>query len=433
MDLNPDLLPEIEPTAVDPPDAAAVERFKQADRKRTVEPTDWPQLFGPDRTSAVQTQANPIWGNEGPPELWSVKVGTGYGSPVVSAGRVVFTHREGDEEIVQCVDAESGEPIWGHRYPTTFVCKVEYSDGPYATPVIFDGDVYAVGSQGQVFCLNLNTGEVKWSRDLHQEYQMEDDLFPVGSAPGIVGDRLIFNLGAVDKDAGVIAIDRQSGKTLWESTDQGMAYCSPFAATIHGEPFVFVVTNIGLVSLHPETGKVDWIIEHRCRSPMSYNSVSPLVYEDKVLVVTGPGPGALCVQVQADRSYQQIWKNRRVIDCQYNTLMLSADHVYAFTAAGQGGAELRCVEINTGQLKWKYHSLLRRGQGLIAGDAMIILGEQGHLASLVVSARTPQVLAFTEQPLMSPPCYCAPAIADGRLYLKDEQRVACFQLNERGQ
>ncbi len=421
----------IEPVKADQPDAIAVEKFRQATaaKQTSLPATDWPQLFGPQRTSAVPTTpTNPTWGKDGPELLWSAEVGTGYGSPVVASGRVVFNHRVGDEEIVACVDASSGAKLWEHRYRTTFHCEMEYSDGPYSTPLIAGGDVYVVGGQGQMFCLDLETGQVNWDRDLHAEYGLEDDIFPVGSAPIAVDDRLIFNVGAANREAGVIAIDRSSGETLWEATDHDAAYCSPFAATIHGEPFVFVFTQRGLVSLHPTTGKIDWEIEHRGRAPMSYNSVSPLVHQDRVLVVTGPGPGALCVQVQPDRSYKTRWEDRRVIDSQYNTLMLAGDHIYGFTAAGQGGAELRCVDMRTGELKWKYASVLRRGQGLIAGGAMIILGERGHLASLLVSSQSPQVLAFTAGPLMKADCYCAPAYAAGRLYLKDQQRVACFKL-----
>ena len=424
-----DVLPEIEPGEADAPDRQAIEDFQATDLRAANQPEDWPQLFGPHRTSAVATPVRAIWGDKGPPLLWTLDVGTGYGSPAVVGDRVVFNHRLDDEEIVQCVDARSGDPIWDHRYATSFKCEMEYSDGPYCTPVIADGDVYTLGGQGQLMCLDLESGDVRWSRDLHTEYELKDDIFPTGSAPGVVGDRLIFNLGAVEKEAGIIALQRSTGETIWEATDHGLAYCSPMSATIHGQEFVFVVTSVGLVSLDPATGNVDWVIEHRCRAPMSYNSVSPLVRGNKVLVVTGPGPGAVCVEVQADRSYQPVWKNRRVIDSQFNTLMLAGDHVYGFTAAGQGGAELRCIDIDTGELKWKYHSLLRRGQGLIAGGAMIILGERGHLASLVVNDKEPKVLAFTKQPLMSEPCYCAPAISRGRLYLKDENRIACFQLD----
>ncbi|MCG8648876.1 MAG: PQQ-like beta-propeller repeat protein, partial [Pirellulales bacterium] len=205
-------------------------------------------------------------------------------------------------------------------------------------------------------------------------------------------------------------------------------YCSPFFATIHDQPFVFVYTNIAMVCLHPETGNIDWMIEHYGRAPMSYCAVSPLVVEDKVMIVTGPGPGSICVQVNPDRSYTELWRNRRVLDSQYNTLMLHDDTVIGFTSAGQGGAELRCVDLASGELRWKYHSILRRGQGLVVGDALVLLGERGHLASIMATADGPQVLAFTEQPLMGKPCYCAPALAGSLLYLKDDQHLACFDL-----
>lgn len=392
--------------------------------------SDWPQLFGPRRTCAAADQPVDLaWGPEGPSELWSIEVGTGYGSPVVSRGHLVFNHRVGDEEIVQCVNADDGTTIWQHRYPTTFKCEVEYSDGPYSTPVIEDEHVFAVGGQGQMFCLRLDSGEIVWQRDLHQEFDMEDGLFPVGASPLISDGRLIFNLGAIDQEAGILALDASTGDELWRSTDHPAGYCSPFAATIHGQPFLFVITNIGLVSLDPATGKGDWMIEHYGRAPMSYNAVSPLVVGDKVVIVTGPGPGAIGLQVNPDRSHAELWRNRRVLDSQYNTLMLSDNNVIGFTAAGQGGAELRCVDISTGKLQWKYHSILRRGQGLTVGGALVLLGERGHLASMWPGEKEPEVLAFTEQPLMSDPCYCAPALANSKLYLKDEQRLACFDLS----
>ena len=422
-----DELPLVEPTSADSPDQQAAKSFLQ-NQPANQQVKAWPQLFGPNRTSAVPGNLNPIWGDEGPAELWSINAGSGYGSPVVANGKVIFNHRLGDEEIVQCVDASSGETVWEHRYATTFVCEMDYSSGPYSTPLIHNNVVYAVGGQAQVFCLDLETGQPKWERDLKTDYALKDDIFSFGNTPLVVDNLLIMNPGGSEKNAGIVALDAATGDTVWEATDHSAAYCSPVAATIADQSFVFVVTQRGLVSLDPETGDVDWEIEHRCRAPMSYNSVSPMVHNDKVLAVTGPGPGALCVQIKPDRSYQQVWKNRRVIDSQYNTLMLDSGSVFGFTASGQGGAELRCVNFETGDLKWKYHSILRRGQGLIVGKAMILLGEKGHLASLVVDDQEPKVLAFTKEPLMSEPCYCAPAFADGRLYLKDESRVACFDL-----
>ncbi len=423
----------VEPAEADTADTRTVDRFRSSlatsAAAASQQSADWPQLFGPARTCNAGDQLVDLaWGTDGPNQKWSIEVGTGYGSPIVSGRYVVFNHRIGDEEIVQCVDAADGTTIWTHRYPTTFQCDVEYSNGPYSTPVIVDHRVFAVGGQGQLFCLKLDSGEPIWERNLHQEFGVEDGLFPVGASPMIDQGRLIFNLGATDRNAGIIALDADTGEDLWQSTDHPAGYCSPMAATIHGERFMFVMTNRGLVSLDPETGMMDWMVEHYSRSPMSYNAVSPLVVDDKVLLMTGPGPGAVCVQVHPDRTHSELWRDRRVIDSQYNTLLLRGNDVIGFTSAGQGGAELRCVDLASGTLRWKYHSVLRRGQGLVVGGALVLLGERGHLAALLPGEVMPQVLAFTEKPLMSEPCYCAPAIADAKLYLKDEQRLVCFDL-----
>ena len=427
-------VPGEEPAAADAVDTDAAHQHQTAlaSTVASEQSSEWPQLFGPARTSVAPVQPVDLsWGTEGPAEVWSLEVGTGYGSPVVSADRVVFNHRVEDEEVIQCVRAADGSELWEHRYPTTFVCEQDYSDGPYSTPVIAGTRVYSVGGQGQVICLDLESGDVIWQRDLHKEYEMEDDIFPCGATPAIADGRMIFNLGAVDREAGIIALNAEDGSDLWQASAEPAAYCSPFVTTIHGQPFAFVYANRSLVSLHPETGEIDWAAKHYGRAPMSYNAVSPLVVNDKVLVVTGPGPGALCLQVNPDRTFTEAWKSRRVLDSQYNTLMPHGDAVIGFTAAGQGGAELRSIDMNTGKVNWRYHSLLKRGQGLVIGDALLILGERGHLAALVAGETEPQVLAFTDQPLMSEPCYCAPALAGSKLYLKDEQRLACFDLSVR--
>ena len=425
-------LPEVEPTAADHADRDAINHFRShvIDNASSTSPGQWPQLFGPARNGVAADQPVDLaWDTDGPKESWSIDIGTGYGSPVVSDNRVVFNHRIDDEEIVQCVDANDGSTLWEHRYPTDFECDVEYSNGPYSTPLIVGDLVYAVGGQGQLFCLRLDSGDVVWHRNLHQEYELEDGLFPVGATPVVNDGRLIFNLGATEKEAGIIALDASTGSDLWQATDFPAGYCSPFFATIHDRSFVFVYTNIALVSLDPATGAVDWSLDHYGRAPMSYNAVSPLVVDDKVLIVTGPGPGAVCVKVLADRSYEEQWRNRRVLDSQYNTLLTSGDNVIGFTAAGQGGAELRCVNLSSGELQWKHHSVLRRGQGLTVNGALVMLGERGHLAAMLPTDSGPKVLGFTEDPIMSDPCYCAPALASSKLYLKDEKRLACFDLS----
>lgn len=400
-------------------------------------PTNWPALFGPERNSVADGHLNPIWPEEGPKLVWQTEVGTGYGSPVTSENRVVFNHRVGDEEIVQCHDANTGKLHWEFRFPTSAVCDFEYSNGPYSTPVIdvVSRQVFCVGAQGQMHAINFDTGQVVWSRELHREYAVKPDIFPVGASPfldqgsGQKFGQLIFGLGASSSNAGIIALDCETGVTRWEATDHGPSYATPVVANMHGQRFVFVVTDIGLVSLDPDTGTIDWEIKHFRRGDLTRNATSPMVHGDEVLVVCS-GAGGLNVEILPDRSYRESWRQRRTIDSQYNTLIGCDGHVFSFTSAGQGGAEFRCVALSDGELVWRYRSVLGRGMAFATAESFFILGERGHLASMVRSANQPTVISFSKEPLMQEPCYCSPAISGRLLVLKDEERLAVFDCGE---
>ena len=425
-------VPLVEPASPDMPNISARAEWAKRQNDQTDGQQDWPGIYGPNQTSRIENQINPVWDDDGPPILWQHPVGTGYGSPVAAARKVVYQHRIEDEQVVECRDLISGELIWEYRDPTQRECEVEYSNGPYSTPLIHSsGDrVYVVSGEGEMAALDFGSGDLLWRRDLLGDYSVEPDLFPVGASPVLVADRLIFNLGAEDEEAGIVALDSDTGETVWQATDHGPGYCRPLYRSIEGQEYVFVMTSRGLVCLNPSDGKVDWEYPHFSRSPMSYNAISPIALDDLVLMMTGPGPGAICLRMRPDRSFEDVWKSRRVLDCQYTALIQQGEHFLGFTHSGQGGAELRCIDFRTGQLKWRYHSILKRGQGLMAGDTLVVQGERGHLAALRITedAEEPIVLSFTKDPVMSEPSYCPPALSDGVLLLKDEERVVAFDV-----
>lgn len=143
--------PLVEPMAADQADMGTVEKLIK-DWKPKKRMSDWPALFGPNRTSYIDANVHPVWGPEGPPLMWEVPVGTGYGSPVTASGKVVFNHRVEDQEIVACHDVRTGQNIWEFRQPTTAECNFEYSDGPYSTPIIdvTRDRVFNVSAQGRI-------------------------------------------------------------------------------------------------------------------------------------------------------------------------------------------------------------------------------------------------------------------------------------------
>lgn len=158
---------------------------------------DWPGLLGPRRDgTSRETKLLKTFPPGGPELVWEMTRGTGYASPAVAGDKVVFFHRLGDEEVVDCLDAETGKRYWRVTYPTKYEDRYQFSNGPRCTPQI-DGDrVYTLGVEGKLHCFDLASSKTRWRVDLRDKYGIKPGFFGVGSTPLVEGDKLIVNVGA---------------------------------------------------------------------------------------------------------------------------------------------------------------------------------------------------------------------------------------------
>lgn len=389
----------------------------------------WPKLHGPSgHSTSGETGLATSWEKAGPPEIWRRKIGTGYSSPVVTDAGLFLLHRLDDFERLECLDPETGDCRWKCEYATNYKCQVRYSSGPYSTPVI-DGDrVFAQSAEGALRCLSVESGKVLWKRELSREYEVPETEWGVGHSPCVSQGRVFINLGGTPS-AGVIALDAMTGETLWSATDYRSSYATPVLATMHGREHLFVFNSQGCVSLDPADGRERWFVEFGIgRRTGSANAVSPLVSGDLLLLTAGPGPGCLCLRILPSSDYEEVWRERRVLDSQFNNQILLNGHVYGFTSKWQGESNLVCLDLRTGKARWKWTSDLGRGSGLAADGRLILLGEAGHLASLDATPEGPKIRAFTTEPLLEAPCYSAPALHRGLLYVRNERCIRCLNL-----
>jgi outer membrane protein assembly factor BamB len=397
---------------------------------------DWPCLFGPAHDSiSRETGIITSWPDSGPTEKWRRSLGTGYSVPVVAEGHLIVFHRQGDEEIIQSLDPATGEPQWRFAYATAFQCRFRYSSGPYSTPAIDEGHVYAWGAEGKLHCLQLDDGGLVWRRSLREEFDATELLFAVGASPLVWQDRLILNVGGRRNDnvgddrkasAGIVALDKQTGRTLWTATDHGASYATPRAATIHGRDYLFVLTDAGLVSLDPRDGRVHWEIPFQSKHREAVNATSPLVYGDRVMI-SAYMLGSLCLKVTADGNYEEVWRQRRGLDSHYNNLVAIGGRVYGFSARDRT-ASLWCIDLATGKSLWKLPSEFGRGMSLAIDGQLLLLGEYGHLGSMPLGGERPALTCMTPEPLLDGPCYTQPILSRGLLYLRNESTLVCYNL-----
>lgn len=424
---------------------------------------DWPQFLGPrgDGTTdeAVLVRSLP---KEGLPVVWERAVGTGYSAPSILHGNLVLHHREGDQEVVESMDAATGRTLWKKGAPTGFQDPYGYNNGPRASPVLAGDRVYTFGAEGRLQGWTRSTGELLWERETGKEFEVPEAFFGVGSTPWLEGDRLIVMVGG-QPDSGVVAFDPQSGRTVWESvgesnwTGQTMhgwagepavrwqrwekqaSYASPVAVTIHGERHVLCLMRQGLVSLDPDDGRVRFSYWFRARVQESVNAANPVVRGDLILLSAAyQRVGSVLLRVRVDgQGVDEVWRGTSM-EAHWSTPLLDGSWLVGFSGRNEPDAMLRVVEWGTGRMVWERSErwaprssrtppVFGRGSLIRAGDRWVALGEGGLLGWW---RRTEdgamEELGRWQVPGLRYPCWTAPVLADGRLYLRSEDRLICL-------
>ena len=449
---------------------------------------DWPVFLGPHGTGVSdETELLADWPAEGPPVIWEKEVGAGYSAPSVRGDRLVLHHRIADREIVECLDARTGESQWRQSYESRFQDPYGYNNGPRCTPLLTDDRCYTLGAEGKLYCTRLESGEIVWSRDLYKDFDLTNDetgqpnwFFGMGCTP-VLEDGLLFVLVGGQPNSGVVAFDATTGETVWEAVgqrtwdgvetdwpgrktyewtgdEQVASYSSPTLATIHGRRHLLCLMRQGLVSLDPKTGAENFKYWFSSRDFESVNAARPVVIGDKIFLSAAYKVGSALLRVGEDgKSYDVLWRDPRNLLTHWSTAIHADGHVYGFSGRHENEGELRCLDLTTGDVVWStpgfdgdLTNLARdprtgdivdrttgksipwpfygRGSKTQIGDRFIVLGERGTLALVKVDPEKWQELARASYKQISYPAWTAPVLSRQRLYLRDEDSLLCLDL-----
>lgn len=386
---------------------------------------DWPQFLGPQRNStSAETGLLQGWSEKGPPVLWQKEIGDGFSAPVVAGERLILFHRVGDEEIVECLNVGSGKPMWKRANPTKYEDPLGKGDGPRSTPLAAGGRVYTLSPGGLLQCLKLTDGERLWQRALLDDYMVPPSFFGVGTSPILEGTRLIVNVGA--REAGIVAFDKDSGKELWKATGDGASYSSPIAASIDGVRHVIFFTRQGILSLDPSDGSVRFSKRWRSRMNASVNAATPVVIGDQLFFTACYETGAILAKAKKG-GIEQVWSNDRSLSCHFGTPVYHDDFLYGFHGRQETGTEMRCVEAKSGEVRWSKDGFGCGSMILVEGN-LIILSEGGEL--VLVEAKSDRYREKARAPVLTGPCRAHMALANGRLYARDNKKLVCWNLKK---
>jgi outer membrane protein assembly factor BamB len=391
---------------------------------------DWPQWLGPKRDGSTVEKIAP-W-KDAPKVLWHQPVGQAFSSPVVAGGRV-FVHaavKDKDEEEVLAFDAVSGKPLWQDRYERPRFKSV-LGNGPRATPTVAGKRLFTLGINGVLSCYEAETGKRRWQVDLYKQFQAELPAFAVCGSPLVVGNLVLVSVGG--KGRCVVALTADTGEVRWQALDDAASTSSP-VLFVGGQrprastPDVVFLTPLRLVGLDPLDGSLRW--QHPMVFQPKGTSPTPLAMGDR-LVASTQAHGALAVAVGTKddkRTAEAAWQNKQA-KSYFSSGVVAGDLVLLVTNTVQPlpSASITCLDGKTGKTLWEkkdsgyFHAaLLRTGDG-----KLLVLNDTGRLTLLEFDAKGARELARAK---VCRGTLIAPALANGRLYARDDKEVVCVQL-----
>lgn len=415
---------------------------------------DWPRFLGPLGTSVSTEKGLRFpWPEKGLPIVWQREIGIGYGMPSISKGKLYHFERVEDTARLICLDARTGAFHWKFEYPTDYRDRYDYNGGPRCCPVIDDDRIFLHGVEGMLHCLSAKDGSPLWKVDTVKEFGVIQNFFGVGSTPVVEGDLLLVMVGGSPKGSsvrdfanikgngsGMVAFDKRTGKARYRISDELASYAGPVLADIGGRRWCFAFCRGGLLAFEPKSGKIDFHFPWRAEDYESVNASNPVVVGDKVLVSETYGPGAALLQVKPG-ACKVLWsdadKLRKSMQCHWMTPIHHDGYLYGCSGRHPSNAMLRCVELATGKVMWSVPRLNRTSLLFVDGR-FVCLGEDGILRVFKANPEKYDEESYVElrdpktgTPLLDPPCWAAPILSHGLLYVRGNNRLVCLDARKK--
>jgi outer membrane protein assembly factor BamB len=396
---------------------------------------DWPQWRGPERTGlSRETGLLKEWPKDGPELLWKRKnIGGGYSTPAVVGDHIYLMVDRQGKEFALALTVRDGAEVWA-----TSVGKVGPNQGPQypgarSTPTVDGERIYVLGSDGDLACLDKETGKLVWSRSLRKQFGGKPGMWAYAESVLIDGDALVCTPGG--KDATLAALNKKDGETLWKCPVPGgdaAGYASVIVADVGGvRQYVQFVAN-GVVGVDARTGKFLW--RYNKTTDQAANIPTPVFHDDSVFTSTSRnGSGLNRIKVGADAvSTEQVYFKKMPLNS-IGGVVLVGDHLFGTAANG----DLTCVDFKTGDIKWRHACV--QSAALTYADGMLYVRGQGGSGFgkekppwVALVEATPDGYKekgrFQQPDHGSMPAWPHPVVANGRLYLRDGGVLLCYNI-----
>jgi outer membrane protein assembly factor BamB len=374
-----------------------------------VRAADWPVFRGPTRDGvSTETEWVHEWPGGEPKRLFQVNVKNGFSCPVVRGDRLWTMGHTRRNDVVVCLDANTGQEIWNNEYPALSIGTVQPDyEGTRATPTLDGGSLYTLSRDGKVSCFDAVKGMVVWQKDLAKDPGVAIPPWGFSGSPIVHGELLILNVGAAG-----IALDKSSGAIKWQTGKAASGYATPTEYQVGGKARLAMFTADAVVGLETETGQRLWSISWKTQYKI--NSSDLIFHDGKLFASSAYNFGCAVIDVSGGKG-KILWQNRDLRN-HYNASVLREGFLYGFDGNNIQGNGLKCVEFATGNTRWTA-AQPTWGNLILAGERLIIVSQSGELIIAKASAEKYQELARAQG--IGGTVWTSPVLSDGRLYLRN--------------
>lgn len=383
---------------------------------------EWPQWRGLHRDGkSVEGGLLKKWPAGGPRVVWKATgLGEGYSSYSVAQGRLYTQGQQGNNEHVLALDLATGKKVW--QVPAGGSYRESRGNGPRGTPTI-DGDLlYSMSADGTLTALHKADGKKQWEKNVVDAFGGHVIHWGMSDSPLIDGNKVIVQAGG--RGASVVALDKTNGNVIWKSGSDPAGYSSCIAFDFGGMRNIVAFTGAAAVGINAANGAEQWRYEKVANR--TANIATPLYHDGHVFLSSDYGTGCALLKLSASGgkvSASEVYFNRDMRN-HYCTSVLVGEHVYGFSSN-----ILTCMKFATGEVAWRDRSV-GKGQLLFADGMLFLQGEGGDLALAAATPDAYRELARHSIGRREYPVWTQPVISDGRLYVRDQDQLTCFDVKQ---
>jgi outer membrane protein assembly factor BamB len=388
---------------------------------RTIE--DWPQWRGPNRDGkSAERGLLKAWPPGGPPRVWQAKgAGEGYSSFAVANGKVYTLGARGGTEYVMAFDESTGKKLWEVAHGSRF--SNDRGDGPRATPTVEGALLYAYGASGDLASLDAASGKVHWKINVLQQFGGSNITWGLSESPLVLRDRILVNAGG--PQASIVAVNKKDGSVLWRSQGDEAGYSSGILHEVGGIPQGIFFTARRVVGLDTRDGRLLWSYDRV--SNQTANIATPIARGNQVFVSSDYGTGAALLSLAASGngvSAREVYFTKEMRN-HHASSVLVGDHLFGFS-----GNILTAMVFDSGKVAWRDRSV-GKGSVIFADERLYLFSEQGVAGLSEANPAGYREHGRFELQTGSLPTWSHPVVANGKLYLRDQDTIYAYDVRAR--